>query len=79
MSVMHLIMGGRSEEKQRRVSTDPIYKLRRLERGAVTPSTLLLDSGGPKPASGLLALEDMTIDMAHLYIQRPLIILLESF
>lgn len=78
MSVMHLIMGGRSEEKQR-VTTNHISKPRRLEQGAVTHSTLLLDSGGPNPASGLLALEEMTIDMAHLYIHRPLINLLESF
>lgn len=76
--VMHLIVGGRSQEKQR-VTTDHISELGRLERGAVTPSTLLLDSGGPKPDSGLLALEDMTIDIGYLCIHKPLSILFESF
>lgn len=76
--VMHLIVGGRSQEKQR-ATTDNISELGRLERGG--SYTKYSAPGLWRSQAWLWApcLEDMTIDIGYLCIHKPLSILFESF
>lgn len=76
---MHLIVGGTSQEKQRRVPTDHISEPKGRWQGQLCQGVkhtcsmqLLLDSGGPKPVAGFLALEDTTSDTTHLCVPRLL-------